>query len=175
MRKSRIVLDLARVCIAWIALYAGSAIAGDDWPGFRGPTGDGVSTATNLPVEFSDTQNVRWKVPVPGKAWSSPAVHSGRIWLTNAPEDGKQLSFVCVDLDSGKMVFDRVLFEQEKPAFCHPFNSHASSTVALEPGRAYIHFGSAGTGPRSGLGRTCRATTSGVRERPRSFTRTCSS
>lgn len=132
-----------------VAVLCGSGFspttASDDWPAFRGPTGDGVSTATNLPVEFSDTMNVRWKVPVPGKAWSSPVVLGGKIWLTNAPEDGKQLSFVCIDLNSGKTIFDRVLFEQEKPAFCHPFNSHASCTAALEPGRAYIHFGSAGT------------------------------
>src|SRR4051812_862964 len=56
----------------------------EDWPEFRGPTKQGVSTATGLPVEWSPTKNIAWKAELPGRAWSSPIVIGGRIFLTNA-------------------------------------------------------------------------------------------
>src|SRR5205085_5300703 len=90
---------------------------------------------------------------IPGKAWSSPVIWDRQIWMTNAPEDGKQLSAVCVDRDSGKIVHDLQVFDNPKPAFCIPFNSYASSTPVIEDGRLYVHFGSAGT--------ACLDTTSG--------------
>ena len=74
------------------------------------------------------------------------AGHLGKqIWVTTAPEDGKQLGTVCVDRDSGKIVHDIVVFDNPTPAFCHPTNSYASSTPVIEEGRLYVHFGSAGT------------------------------
>jgi len=65
--------------------------------------------------------------------------------MTTAREDGKELFAVCVDLDSGKVLHDVKVFDIEKPAFCIPFNSYASPTPAVEAGRVYVHFGSAGT------------------------------
>lgn len=117
----------------------------DVWTQFRGPDGQGVSDATGLPVEWSETQNVRWKTAVNGKAWSSPVVWGKQVWLTNATEDGKRLSAVCIDRDSGKVLRDVLVFAVEKPQFCYPFNSYASSTPVIEAGRIYVHYGSHGT------------------------------
>lgn len=128
-----------------LAVVAIPASADTPWPAFRGPTGDGVSHETNLPVEWSEERGVAWKTPVPGKAWSSPVIADGVVWMTNATEDGKRLSAVGVDCDTGEVVRDITLFEIAEPAFCHAFNSPASCTPVLDGDRLYAHFGSAGT------------------------------
>ncbi|HEX3870435.1 MAG TPA: PQQ-binding-like beta-propeller repeat protein, partial [Pirellulales bacterium] len=116
-----------------------------NWPRFRGPGGDGRSSATGLPLEWSETQNVRWKTAIPGKAWSSPVVWGDQIWVTNADPEGHKRSAVCVDLESGKMLHDVLLLDIENPQFAHEMNSHASPTPVIEEGRVYVHFGSTGT------------------------------
>jgi outer membrane protein assembly factor BamB len=127
-----------------IGLVASFATAAD-WDQFRGPTGDGRAPAAALPLAWSETENVRWKTAIPGKAWASPVAAAGRIWLANATEDGTRLSAVCVDADTGRILHDLTLFEPAEPAFCHPYNSHASPTPVLAGGKVFIHFGSAGT------------------------------
>lgn len=125
-------------------LIGGRAALGDNWPEFRGPDGTGTASAT-LPLEWSETINVAWKTPIHGKAWSSPVIWGDQVWLTSATEDGRQMFALCVDLASGQIVRDIKLWEIEKPQFCYPFNSYASSTPVLEAGRLYAHFGSHGT------------------------------
>ncbi|HVV99045.1 MAG TPA: PQQ-binding-like beta-propeller repeat protein [Planctomycetaceae bacterium] len=121
------------------------AFAGENWPEFRGPHADGHSSAKNLPAEFSDTENVKWKTPIHGRAWSSPVIWGKQIWLTTAPEDGKERSALCIDLDSGKILRDILVYEVAKPEFINPMNSYATPTPAIEEGRVYVHFGSVGT------------------------------
>jgi outer membrane protein assembly factor BamB len=133
-------LLLTLLCLA----SAGSAIA-DNWPEFRGSTGDGHSTAKDLPTTWSDTENVRWKTALHGKAWSSPVIWGDQIWLTTAPEDGTQLFAICLDRESGKILHSLKLFDVATPQFCHKFNSYASPSPAIEEGRVYITFGSPGT------------------------------
>ena len=150
---------------AALALAASPATAGDRWPGFRGPAGDGMSDAKNPPTKWSEKQNVLWKVPVHGKGWSSPVVADGKVWVTTADEvrgDRKvkapttggptkgpveHVTFfaVCVDLATGKVVHDVKLAEETDPAFCIDANSYASPTPALDGGKVYAHFGSHGT------------------------------
>lgn len=131
--------------VLWLFLHLTMPLSAENWPEFRGPRGDGSTTSTKLPLEFSETKHVRWKTPLAGKAWSSPVVWGRQIWLSNATEDGKQLSAVCLDGDSGKMLHDLLLFDIAEPQFCHPFNSFGSPTPAIEENFVYIHFGSAGT------------------------------
>lgn len=135
-----------------------SVIADENWNQFRGPRGDGTSTATKLPVKFGEgSPEIAWKTPIPGRAWSSPVIWDKQIWLSNAPEvhnlaEGQtkldkplKLSAVCVDLDSGKIVHDVELFEVESPQFTHATNGYGSPTPYVEKGRVYIHFGAYGT------------------------------
>lgn len=119
--------------------------ANESWPQFRGPNGDGHSDSTGLPLTWSETEHVKWKTPVHGKAWSSPVVLGGQVWLTTATEEGHELFAVCVDRDSGRILRDQKLFEVEKPQFCHSFNSYGSPTPVIEEGRVYLTFGSPGT------------------------------
>jgi outer membrane protein assembly factor BamB len=119
-------------------------VAQKNWPQFRGPEGNGHAAATDLPLEWAEDKNVKWKAPIHGKGWSSPVVWGKQVWLTTATENGKKLSVLCLDLDSGRVLLDKKLFDVAEPQFCHKFNSYASPTPVIEAGRVYISFGSPG-------------------------------
>lgn len=119
--------------------------AGNTWPQFRGPDGNGISDATGLPQTWSDHENIKWKTDVNGKAWSSPVVWGNQVWMTTATSDGHELYAVCLDRESGKIVFDLKLFDIANPQYCIPFNSYASPTPCIEEGRVYVTFGAPGT------------------------------
>ena len=128
-----------------IGLAASTASTHAQWPQFRGPDGNGIARTANPPLSWSEDKNVRWKTPVHGRAWSSPVVLEGKVWVTTATEDGRQLSVVAVDVETGKILHDRKLFDVDKPQFAHAFNSYASPTPVIEPGRVYVTWGSPGT------------------------------
>ena len=116
--------------------------SGENWTSYRGPTDQGISDATDLPIQWSETENVAWKTEVPGKAWSSPVIWGERIWLTNANDDGVALRVVCIDKTTGKTKFQKRLHMVVAPQYCHPFNSYASPSPVIEEGRVYVSFGS---------------------------------
>ena len=125
-----------------LVLWAGSAAAVENWPGFRGPTDDGHVQGSSLPLRWSEQENLAWKTPIHGKAWSSPVIWGDRIWLTTATEDGKDLFVLAVDKANGKIVLEKKLRHVESPQFCIPFNSYASPSPVIEEGRVYVTFGS---------------------------------
>src|SRR5690242_15181094 len=98
------------VLTAVIVFGAGAAAGADAWPEFRGPTGQGHSSAKNLPVEWSKDKNVAWKQAIPGAGWSSPVVADGRVYLTTAvPGDkdkAQSLRALCLDAATGKVIWD---------------------------------------------------------------------
>jgi outer membrane protein assembly factor BamB len=120
--------------------------AADSWPGFRGPHGNGHADAANLPETWSETENVRWKTPVPHRGWSTPLVHGNQIWLTTATEDGHDFSALCLDRATGRVLHETKLFHADKPEpLGNDMNGYASPTGWLEDGRVFLHFGSYGT------------------------------
>lgn len=127
------------------AVLVAALFAFAQWPQFRGPDGTGVSTNAGLPLTWSESQNVRWKTAIHGRAWSSPVVLGNQVWVTTATPDGKALFAVAVDKNTGKIVFDLKLFDVPTPQFAHAFNTYASPTPVIEPGRVYVTFGSPGT------------------------------
>lgn len=137
-------MRLSLTLFATLAL-AGAALAGDNWPQFRGPNGEGKSDAKGLPLTWGEKENVVWKTPIHDKGWASPVVWGDQVWMTTAKADGTELFAVCVDRATGKVVHDLKVFTVEKPEFCIEFNSYASPTPAVEEGRAYVHFGTYGT------------------------------
>jgi len=116
-----------------------------DWPQFRGPGGQGHSDATNLPLTWSETENIKWKVPVAGLGWSSPAIKGDQIWITSAVDDGKTLHAIALDRATGKSLHDVTIFELAEPGTVHAKNSHASPTPLIEGDRVYVHYGAHGT------------------------------
>ncbi len=135
-------------CILAVAAMAALCLplsAQDNWPQFRGPTGDGHSNAKGVPREWDETKNVRWKTPIHGRGWSSPVIWGKQIWMTTAAPEGKELFAVCVDRESGKVLHDLKVFDVETPPYINPLNSYASPTPVIEEGRVWVHFGSMGT------------------------------
>ena len=136
---------MGALTVVTTSLLTASLVIGWQWPEFKGPNGSGTSTATGLPLTWSDTEHVRWKTALHGRAWSSPVVLGNQVWVTTATEDGKQLFAIAVDQATGKVVHDLKLFDVATPQYAHPFNTYASPTPVIEPGRVYVTFGAPGT------------------------------
>ena len=102
-----------------------------DWPRFRGPNGTGLA-ATAVPTELTSA-NLLWKVPVPGKGWSSPIVSKGVIYLQTSTDDKRML--VAINLSNGKTLWSREL--PGKTAHTHKKNSLASGTPACDGKAVY--------------------------------------
>lgn len=135
---------LFAVTLSLLAVSLAGGMAAENWPEFRGPHGNGAAEG-DPPTEWSETQNILWKTPIDGLGWSSPVVWGDRIWLTTADPDGKRMFVVCVDRQTGRVLHNKLVFENENPRFRHPTNSYASCTPALEENAVYVHFGSYGT------------------------------
>jgi outer membrane protein assembly factor BamB len=146
---------LAAAALTTAFVFPAIARAEEDWPTFRGPNQDGHSDAKNLPTEWSPEKNVVWKAALPGKAWSSPIVAEGVIYLTNAvavtnvvdPHDARSLRVLALDAKTGAMIWDKEVFLVNDPAGLgmHHKNSCASPTPIFEAGRIYAHYGHLGT------------------------------
>ena len=128
-----------------LAVLSPSLAAAADWPQFRGPTGMGQSTSTDVPLTWSETEHITWKAAVPGSGWSSPSVAGGQIWLTSALDEGHSLHAIAIDRASGKTIYDMEVFRLDEPGSIHANNSHASPTPLVEGDRVYVHFGAHGT------------------------------
>jgi outer membrane protein assembly factor BamB len=147
--------------LAAAALFvARIAAAPGDWPQFRGPDGQGHSTEQGLPLEWSEQKNVAWKVPVPGRGWSSPVVAGGRVWLTTATlvQKDTSLRLMAFDVDTGRQALDVEVFKF-RGTLLNPKNSHASPTPIVDGDRVYVHFGAQGTAALSTSGETIWKTT----------------
>ena len=126
--------------------------AAEDWPQFRGPGGQGHSMESGLPVEWSETQNVVWKVPVSG-GWSSPVVAGGRIWLTavqstrtsRGQDSAVSLRLIGLDSATGRELVNAEVFKIDNPGAINVKNSRASPTPIVDGDRVYVHFGTDGT------------------------------
>ncbi|HLX61062.1 MAG TPA: PQQ-binding-like beta-propeller repeat protein [Planctomycetota bacterium] len=127
-----------------LIVVASAVFAADEWPCLRGPTLQGYSDAKDLPVTWSEKENIKWKTELPGTAWSSPVVSGNEIWMTNSTDDGKVLSVICVTLDTGKKIHDEEVFYVEKQEFKHTLNSYASPSPIIDNGRLYVFFGTHG-------------------------------
>ncbi len=120
-------------------------IFAQDWPEFRGPTGQGHSEEYGLPLTWSETENVRWKVAISGRGWSSPVIQGNRLWLTTATEEGRSLRAISIDCNNGAVLQNAEIFHLNSPGEINQKNSFASPTPVLENERIYAHFGAYGT------------------------------
>ena len=159
-----------------VALLSATAAAkvSTNWPQWRGPDGQGVSVEKGLPVEWSATQNVKWKTPIEGRGHSSPIVWGKRIFLTTALDgevipgrsagvthklsDGTDFvhpdavganlkhtfKVMCLDRDSGKILWERIAYEGPVYDSRHRKASFASSTPATDGKYVYAFFGAEG-------------------------------
>lgn len=132
--------------LALVLVLPFAAGASDFWPEFRGPSADGHAPGARTPTLWSATSKVRWKVPIAGKAWSSPVIADGKVYVTTASLENGFLSLraLCHSLDDGALVWDQPVFQKAEGPI-HQKNSHASPTPVYAEGKLFVHFGHEGT------------------------------
>ncbi len=111
----------------------------DNWVRFRGANGQGVSGETNLPLKWSSTENVVWKTPIPGNAWSSPIVYGDHVFLTTTTEEGKVCRVICVNRKSGDIQWNKDVHRQELSSK-RAQNSYATPTPVTDGKQVYSVF-----------------------------------
>lgn len=125
-----------------LAAVAASAVAAD-WPAWRGPTGQGHSTGTDVPLKWTATENVKWKVKLDQQANSTPVVYGDAIYLTQANEGGTVRSLLCLARADGKVRWQRDVAYGEKERNWNK-NWYANASPVTDGERVVVSFGSAG-------------------------------
>ena len=124
---------------ASIALVFASAASAEDWPGWRGPRGDGTSLEKNIPIRWSSTENIYWKSPIPGTGHSSPVIHGEHVFVTSCLEKEEKRMLFCLDRPTGKMLWSREVLSS-KLERKHALNSFASSTPVTDGRFVWVTF-----------------------------------
>ncbi len=165
MKTKTNLLIVVATFVASLSPLAASA-ADADWPQFLGPCSRAFSTNANLPDRWSDTENVAWKVPVPGRGWSSPIAWGDRVFVTtvvggeetetpkkglymggerpDTPSSEYQWKLLCLDLLTGKVRWERIVHRGEPSGPKHSKNSYSSETPVTDGERVYAYFGGVG-------------------------------
>lgn len=131
---------MRRSFIAFVLLSLALTTRSENWPQFRGATGQGISQEKNLPVHWSATSNVVWKTPVAGEGWSSPIVWGDRVFVTSATQNGTRCHVLCLDRATGEILWDKEVLEQV-PLRKEGKNSYATPTPCTDGQRVYAVFG----------------------------------
>jgi outer membrane protein assembly factor BamB len=119
-----------------------SLMAGN-WPGWRGPNGNGVSSEKALPVKWSTNENVRWRAPLPERGNSSPIVWGERVFVTQAVGAENRRTIMCFDRGTGKLLWQSgVSYTEREPT--QRDNPYCAATPATDGERVIASFGSAG-------------------------------
>ena len=111
----------------------------ENWPQFRGPTGQCISSETGLPAKWSATENVAWKTPIPGESWSSPIAWGDRVFVTTATEGGASCRVLSLERKNGNILWNKEVFQQVPPNK-EGRNTYATPTAATDGERVYACF-----------------------------------
>jgi outer membrane protein assembly factor BamB len=132
---------LVSLCLTLYLAGLNATTLAENWPGWRGPRGDGSSLELKTPTRWggADGTNIAWKVEIPGRGHASPIVWQDRLFLVSCPEDCQQRVLLCLDARSGKTLWQRVVLNAPL-AKKHRLNSHASSTPATDGRLVYVAF-----------------------------------
>lgn len=143
------------ISLCAITIFSLCAGAGD-WPEFRGPDRNGIASG-KAPLTWSDTENIKWKTPIPGRGHSSPVVKGDNIYITTGiaenvrkQKDGYNVrryaervtvKALCIDLNSGTVKWQVDLFKIRNPAPIHDYNTFATPTPVVDDTHLYCDFG----------------------------------
>ena len=135
----------ALVCAGFLlvlCLPAPGRLAAADWPAWRGPQGNGVSEEQNLPVKWSTTENVKWRIALPGPGNSTPIVWNDRVFITQAV--GKERTLMCVSRADGKLLWQQGVTTQMADDPTHATNPYCSASPVTDGQRIIVWYGSDG-------------------------------
>ena len=123
-----------------ILLSQTAAPAAENWPGWRGPRGDGTATqAPNLPVAFSIETDTAWKTKIPGTGHASPIIWEDRIFLVTAEEENTNRSLLSLNRKTGEILWQKTVLKSDFEDI-HRLNSRASSTPVTDGERIFVSF-----------------------------------
>ncbi len=117
-----------------------NAARAENWPRFRGPSGQGLSTEEDVPLEWNTTDNIAWKTEIPGESWSSPIVWDDHVFVTTATDDGASCRVLALDRKDGRVLWNTEVFRQ-MPGQKQGKNTYATPTPATDGERVYAVFG----------------------------------
>jgi len=120
-----------------VSITTASASRAEDWPCFRGPSGQGLSQEKGVPTQWSATSNIKWRTPIPGEGWSSPILFGDAVLMTTATDGGKSLHLVRLNRVDGSVTWDKEVARQVLKYKQRP-NSYATSTPATDGRRVYM-------------------------------------
>lgn len=115
-----------------------------NWTHFRGSNLNGIALSENIPVKLEGSV-IKWKTRIHDNGYSSPVVYNDQVWVTTASPDGKDLYAVCIDYQTGNIIYDIKVFTPEDVEGKHSINTYASPTPCIEKGFVYVHYGNLGT------------------------------
>ena len=119
--------------------FVAGLIRAENWPGWRGPSGDGISAGKGIPTKWSSKENIAWRIAVPGEGHSSPIVWGDKVFLTSSLTEKNKRILLCIDRLSGQTVWQRDVV-QSPPETIHRLNSRASGTPATDGKQVYVTF-----------------------------------
>lgn len=138
----RLVTLLPAILVLGLVPVAPSAPArGENWPGWRGPRGDGTSLEPEIPIRWDGPsgRNIVWKTELPGTGHASPIVWEDRVFLASCREDRKERVLLSLERKTGKILWERAVVESPLERK-HRLNSYASSTPATDGRQVYVSF-----------------------------------
>jgi outer membrane protein assembly factor BamB len=134
---------MSRLSLPLVLLLVASPVLAENWPAWRGPTGQGRSAEKDLPLEWSEKSNVKWKVSLPDTGNASPVVWGKRVFITQATDKGKKRGVMCFDRKKGKLLWSRSIpFDSQEPT--HETNPYGAATPVVDGERVIASLGSAG-------------------------------
>ena len=92
-----------------LLLCAPGLLLAENWPGWRGPSGDGISPEKGIPTTWSATENIAWKVAIPGNGHSSPVVWGNKVFVTTCLPEKEQRVLLCLDRRTGETLWQTVV------------------------------------------------------------------
>jgi outer membrane protein assembly factor BamB len=144
MRSNKFKLLSLSVILYFLIIFQGISQQ-NSWTHFRGNDLNGIANVDLAPIKWSSDSNIVWKTEIHDKGWSSPVVLGNQIWMTTALNDGKEMYAICVDYQTGKIIYDILLFNPDSIYRKHGINSYATPSPCIEDGFVYINFGRYGT------------------------------
>jgi outer membrane protein assembly factor BamB len=131
-------------CLAISTLLALSAVAhADNWPAWRGPTGQGCCFEKNLPLKWSAKENVKWRIPLAHAGNSTPVIWGDKIFLTQANKDGTARSLLCFARADGKLLWKNDV-EYLRKEINWGGITYTNASAAVDDKRVVACFASAG-------------------------------
>ncbi|MCR9293967.1 MAG: PQQ-binding-like beta-propeller repeat protein [bacterium] len=121
--------------IVWLTTQA--SLVADNWPQWRGTSGDGISVEKSIPTSWSTTDNVSWRAPLPGQGGATPAVWQDRIFVTSAA--GNDLVLICLRSQDGQQLWQRKVTSGNQDARAGEGNS-ASPSPSTDGKHVWVFF-----------------------------------